>query len=170
MRDIRTSGALTVAALCMALAAPAAAGTIYYWRTDAGGYAFASDLSQVPEKHRADVKSRDTSELASARAAAAQAKSEPAPPRAAPDRNSSILDLALGVPRGTPSGADRKVTLRFDRSDAAAVSIPDTTAIGFEALEIDARIAGGPETESYSRTQPGSAPARRASSGSSSSR
>ncbi len=51
------------AALSVALAAPAGAGTIYAWRTDDGGYAFADDLRRVPERYRDRVETRQSGNL-----------------------------------------------------------------------------------------------------------
>jgi hypothetical protein len=51
------------AALSVALAAPAGAGTIYSWRTDDGGYAFADDLRRVPEYYKDRVETRESASL-----------------------------------------------------------------------------------------------------------
>jgi hypothetical protein len=65
MPDRRTLTQLFgAAALAAALAAPATAGDIYFWRTDDGGYAFADDPKRVPEKYRGRVEIRQSASLA----------------------------------------------------------------------------------------------------------
>ncbi len=63
--DMRKSilGSLVGAALGVALAVPAGAGTIYHWRTDEGGYAFADDLKRVPARYRDRVETRETASI-----------------------------------------------------------------------------------------------------------
>jgi len=57
---LRIGPALAVA---LALAAPAAAGEIYAWRTDDGSYAFADDRRRIPERYRDRVEVRESRSL-----------------------------------------------------------------------------------------------------------
>lgn len=49
--------------LLAALAAPAAAGPVYSWRTEDGGYAFTDDPKAIPARYRDQAKLRDTARL-----------------------------------------------------------------------------------------------------------
>jgi hypothetical protein len=51
------------ALLALGLAAPAAAETVYSWRTEDGGYAFTDDEKAIPERYRADAKPRQVGGL-----------------------------------------------------------------------------------------------------------
>ena len=51
------------ALLALGLAAPAAAETVYSWRTEDGGYAFTDDEKAIPERYRAAAKSRQVGGL-----------------------------------------------------------------------------------------------------------
>jgi len=50
-------------ALLAALAAPAAAGTVYSWRTEDGGYAFTDDPTGIPARYRDQATKRETGSL-----------------------------------------------------------------------------------------------------------
>jgi len=60
IRFFRLAGA---AALVAALAAPAAAGPVYSWRTDDGGYAFTDDPKGIPARYRDQAQVRETGRL-----------------------------------------------------------------------------------------------------------
>ena len=49
--------------LALGLAAPAAAETVYSWRTEDGGYAFTDDEKAIPERYRAAAKPRQVGGL-----------------------------------------------------------------------------------------------------------
>lgn len=57
------SSLLMTGGIAVAMAAPAAAGDIFSWRTEDGGYAFADDIDAVPERYRAQVEQRRTSSI-----------------------------------------------------------------------------------------------------------
>lgn len=54
------SRGVAAAVAAFVLAAPASAGTLYAWRTDAGTYAFADDLKRVPARYRDRVQARES--------------------------------------------------------------------------------------------------------------
>lgn len=60
----RAGRVLCGAVVAIALAAPAGAGTVYSWRTEDGGYAFADDLRRVPARYRDEVTVREMGSLA----------------------------------------------------------------------------------------------------------
>ena len=51
------------ALLVLGLAAPAAAETVYSWRTEDGGYAFTDDPKAIPERYRDDAEARPVGNL-----------------------------------------------------------------------------------------------------------
>ncbi len=51
------------ALLALGLTTPAAADTVYAWRTEDGGYAFTDDEKAIPERYRADAEVRQMGRL-----------------------------------------------------------------------------------------------------------
>ncbi len=55
----------TIAAcLVLAVATPAAAGTLYHWRAEDGSYAYTDDARRIPDRYKKDAQASDTSSLA----------------------------------------------------------------------------------------------------------
>lgn len=57
------SSFLMTGGIVLAFSGPAAAGEVYSWRTEDGGYAFADDIDAVPERYREEVDVRRTASL-----------------------------------------------------------------------------------------------------------
>ena len=51
------------AALCLGLATPVMAGTVYSWRTEDGTLSFADDIKHVPSRYRPEVERKGMQEL-----------------------------------------------------------------------------------------------------------
>ena len=62
LQIVRIRSAVAAGAV-VALALPAAAETLYHWRSEDGAYAFADDLKRVPERYRAQVEVRESETL-----------------------------------------------------------------------------------------------------------
>ena len=105
-------------------AAPAAAGTVYHWRTEDGTYAFTDDEKAIPERYQDQVQTRQMGGLESYERytpATGSAKSEPLPERAEPrraverDRSDVRLEYLRALNsepvRGAPSGRGASPTL-----------------------------------------------------------
>ncbi len=63
MRRPRKASGVGAALLALGLTAPAAADTVYAWRTGDGGYAFTDDEKAIPERYRADAEVRQVGGL-----------------------------------------------------------------------------------------------------------
>ncbi len=59
----RAARAAMSAALCLGLATPVIAGTVYSWRTEDGTLSFADDMKHVPSRYRAEVEKKTTRQL-----------------------------------------------------------------------------------------------------------
>ena len=122
--------ASAVAALSFALAAPAGAGTIYSWRTDDGGYAFADDLRRVPEKYRERMETRQSADLAGHprytpqddAAVDAYAKHLEQRLEGLRKRNQRLAEAMAASPR--VSGGQDGVTVRVDSDGKPVIDIP----------------------------------------------
>ena len=149
----RALAALTVA---FALAAPAAAGTVYAWRTDEGGYAFADDLRRVPEKYRERVEKQESRSLAGhARytpeddAATNRYAEELARHLEGQRRHSAALEQSHTAPRAAQGGG--QVTVRMGSDGKPVVDIPQAGYAGAEPVVIE-DILAKPERGVQTRT------------------
>jgi len=96
------SSLLMATGAVLAFAMPAAAGDIYAWRTEDGGYAFAGDPDAVPERYRDQVDVRRTRSLSEYRRYTAE--DEEATSRYE-DGLSDRLDHLRAQNAGAPEGA-----------------------------------------------------------------
>ena len=138
--------ALAGAALSLALAAPAGAGTLYAWRTDDGGYAFADDLRRVPQRYRDRVEVRQSGDLVQH-------------PRYTPQDEAATeayaRDLALHLQAlrqrsqawedadepAAPARADGQVTVRMGSDGRPVVDIPQSGSAGSKPVVIEDILA-----------------------------
>ncbi len=120
---------LTGAAVAFALAAPASAGTLYSWRTDEGGYAFADDLRRVPEKYR------DRAEKSESRSLADHDRYTPQDD-AAVDAYARALEARLTVLRERSAMLDRIIA---GQAPAGAQAAPPPNAAGGVTVRMDSR-------------------------------
>jgi hypothetical protein len=158
------SRTLTGAAVALALAAPAGAGTLYSWRTDDGGYAFADDLRRVPEKYRDRVETRESASLSGhdrytpqddaavdAYASSLEARLEQLRQRSAALER-IIAGQAAAAAQAAPAQAPGGVTVRMDSRGKPVIDIaPGATGQG-EAPVVIEDVLGKPEGGIQTRT------------------
>ncbi len=146
-----------IAALSFALAAPAGAGTIYSWRTDDGGYAFADDLRRVPEKYRERMETRQSADLAGHSRytplddAASDAYANHLEQRleALRKRNQRMAEAMAASPR--VSGGQDGVTVRVDSDGKPVIDIPSSATADGGGPVIIEDVLARPEGSSTTR-------------------
>jgi len=143
----RTLGrALAGAVISVALAAPVGAGTLYAWRTDEGGWAFADDLRRVPERYRDRVEVRQSGDLADhARytpqdEAASEAYARELARHLEDQRQRSQAWEQAAAPEA-PARDDEQVTVRMGSDGQPVVDIPQASRAGSEPVVIEDILA-----------------------------
>ena len=143
------SSFLTVGALAVSLAAPAAAGEIYSWRTEDGSYAFADDRDAVPERYREQARARKADSIAAYprytatdKAASARYEERLAArlERLRQRNGAKPAAQVLGDPRVVAPASDY-VTIRTGSRNRGGVDI--TTPAGGDQLPLETETASG---------------------------
>ena len=162
-RGVWTSLLMT-GGILLASAVPAAAGDIYSWRTEDGGYAFADDMDAVPERYREEVDVRRGAALSGYRhytaeddVAAGRYEQQLA---ARLERLRSLNASAPGAPAGAwaaSGNAPDYVTIRSG-SRRGGVDVSTPTGASEEPLEVGTvymRSKGGMLTQPVRVTKRG---------------
>jgi hypothetical protein len=122
---MRRAAALIV--LGAALGQPAAAGTLYHWRTEEGTFAFTDDARRVPARYREQVEQRSLGQLADYERLTVQQREESERyaerlgARLAELRQANAAPRPEAAPR--PAGASQHLSLRTGNEGAPLLEL-----------------------------------------------
>lgn len=153
VRGSRKALGAAAALLALGLALPAAAETVYSWRTEDGGYAFTDDPKAIPERYRDEAESRQTGSLSNYERFTAkdpQASDRYAERLAA--RLEHLRRVNAPAPRSQVGAAKRHTqTISLRTGDDASPTLDITTDGRSDAPIIVETFAGRPSGKSVTR-------------------